>query len=250
MSDKSLIKLDNNMIKKVNGYDLSHLNALDLTELDSIRKQCIEDKYDPSLNEFEKMSIQWAIHYIESLMFQYGGSSYLANSFTLPSESKNIVYTTPKQRLDNQPQCDFKIEDWIDLVIKINLYDTTFNKGSSSCPFTLKQLGWSGLKLDILKALSVGVYKPRSQQVNNAISKLNKQISYMVGMDINPIETKGFGKSQYRVSNVKIELYDADERLMDAQRKTEHIYFSKEYDDGYQSDALQKHLSVDEDDIY
>ena len=52
----------------------------------------------------------------------------------------------------------------------------------------------------------------------------------MVGMDINPIETKGFGKSQYRVSNVKIELYDADEKLMDAQRKTEHIYLSKEYD--------------------
>ena len=52
----------------------------------------------------------------------------------------------------------------------------------------------------------------------------------MVGMDINPIDTKGFGKSQYRVSNVKIELYDADEKLMDAQRKTEHIYFSKEYD--------------------
>ena len=72
----------------------------------------------------------------------------------------------------------------------------------------------------------------------------------MVGMDINPIETKGFGKSQYRVSNVKIELYDADEKLMDTQRKTEHIYFSKEYDDGYQSNALQKHLSVDEDDIY
>ena len=72
----------------------------------------------------------------------------------------------------------------------------------------------------------------------------------MVGMDINPIETKGFGKSQYRVSNVDIQLYDADEKLIDAQKKTDHIHFSKDYDDGYQKDALQRHISLDEDDIY
>ena len=68
-------------------------------------------------------------------------------------------------------------------------------------------------------------------------------------MDIHPIEIEGFGKSQYRVSNVDIQLYDADEKLMDAQKKSDLIYFSKDYDDGYQKDAMQRHLSIDADDI-
>ena len=238
-------------ITQFSASELAHIRELPLSELESIRNHAIEHKYDPTLNEFQKRALQWVIDWIESLICQRSGMYYLVNSFSLPSELEHMVYSSPKEKLGNKPQCDFKIEDWESLIIKINVYDTTFHNvgSSSSCSFTLKQLKWTGLKLEILKDLSVGVYKPRSQQVNNAISQLNKQISYMVGMDIHPIETMGRGKSQYRVSNVKIELYDADERLMDAQKKTDRVYFSKNYDDGYQRDALQRHISVDEDDI-
>jgi len=103
---------------------------------------------------------------------------YLANSFTLPSELEHMVYSTPKQKLGNQPQCDFKIEDWDDLVIKTRAYYCSFHKesSSSSCLFTLNQLKWTGLKLEILKDLSVATYKPRNQQINNAQNSIKKSL--------------------------------------------------------------------------
>ena len=230
---------------------IPQFDGYDIIELNSIRKDAIDKMHDPSIPKEQKESFRLGIRELERKILE--GSFYQWYSTgEMPKElGTSIRFSTEEKHLANKPQCDFKIEDWSDLVIKINLYDCSFHKvdSSSSCMFTLKQLGWTGLKLDILKDLSVGVYKPRSQQVNNAISELNKQISYLVGMDINPIETKGYRKSQYRVSNVKIKLYDADERLMDAQKKTDHIYFGKEYDDGYQRDALQRHISVDDDDI-
>jgi len=230
---------------------VTSLPEFDIVEENSKRKEVIERLYDPTTPREHKEVYKLGIKKIERKITEYCWWHWETYG-EIPEElGTTIKFSYEEKRLANKRQCDFKIEDWSDLVIKINVYDCLFHKVSSSVstPFTLKQLKWTGLKLEILKDLSVGVYKPRSQQVNNAISELNKQISYLVGMDINPIETKGYRKSQYRVSNVKIELYDADERLMDAQKKTDRVYFSKNYDDGYQRDALQRHISVDEDDI-
>ena len=82
-------------IEKIMGNDLSHLNTLDLEELNSFKNLAIEQSVDPTLNEFQKASLIWVANYIESLMVQRSGIYWLSNNFTLPTESANIVYTNP-----------------------------------------------------------------------------------------------------------------------------------------------------------
>ena len=100
-NSKTLIRKDS---MELNGDDLSHLTTLELSELESVRNKTIEDMYEPTLNEFQKRSLQWLIDYIESLMFQKTGAYYVANSFSLPSESENIVYSTSKKALGKKPR--------------------------------------------------------------------------------------------------------------------------------------------------
>ena len=55
-------------IEKIMGNDLSHLNTLNLEEINSFKNLAIEQSVDPTLNEFQKASLIWVANYIESLM--------------------------------------------------------------------------------------------------------------------------------------------------------------------------------------
>ena len=221
----------------------------DISLLYETRERAIKDLEKPTLNEYQRKAIEWARNWCDDKIIQISGIDYLT-TYELPSELEGMIYTHPKQKAqDKWRQCDFKIEEWKDLTIKIFLHDVHFLKNGTTKvnEFSIKELKWKGLKLSILKDLAVGSYKGRGQSINNALSDLNKQISYMVGMDIHPIETMGHGKKLYRVSNVKIKLYDADELVMKTERKRNSIHFAKEHNDEYQADANQNRMREDND---
>ncbi len=245
---KTLIRKDS---MELNGDDLSHLITLELSELESVRNKTIEDMYDPTLNEFQKRSLQWLIDYIESLMFQKTGAYYVANSFSLPSESENIIYSTSKKALGKKPQCHFKIDEWSELLIKVFRHDVKFEKvgTATSNEFTFKQLGWRGQRLEILREFSVGIYKASSDTINSRISELNKQISYMVDLNTVPFEYDRSKKC--RISNVKIEFYDADEKFVDTKLRMDRFImndanFHKSYDEGYVPNSNDRNMSLDD----
>ena len=236
-------------IEKVVENDLSHLNTLDLEELNSFKKLAIEQSVDPTLNEFQKASLIWVANYIESLMVQRSGMYWLCNNFTLPTESANIVYSTPKDT--SKPQCSFKIDDWSELDIKLYRYDVIFVKlgTNSSSEFTYKKLGWSGKKLEIVREFSVGIYRGKSDIINSRISELNQQLSYMVGLNTQAFEYDR--KNKHRVSNVKIKFYTADEKWVNTELDSKRFImndanFYKSYDESYQENVNQERLVDDE----
>ena len=83
-----------NEIENIIGNDLSHLNTLDLEELNSFKNLAIEQLVDPTLNEFQRESLKWVINYIDSLMVQMSGIHWLSNNFTLPNESARDMFDT------------------------------------------------------------------------------------------------------------------------------------------------------------
>ena len=236
-------------IEKIVGNDLSHLNTLDIEELNSFKKLAIEQSVDPTLNEFQKASLVWVANYIESLMVQRSGIHWLCNNFTLPTESSNIVYSKPKDT--SEPQCSFKVDDWSELVIKVYTYDVIFEKvgTSSSSEFTYKKLGWSGQKLEIIREFSKGIYKEKSDSINSRMSELNQQLSYMVGLNTQAFEYDR--KRKHRISNVNIEFYDADEKFVDTELRNDRFRmndanFNRGYDESFQENANQDRLIDDE----
>ena len=201
--------------------------------------------YNPTFNDAQKRSMKWVVKFLEDKIIEVSGKTWLSTG-NLPSELTNIVFNPVAKRDTNKPQCDFKIEDWSDLIIKIGYKDTTFLKISThqTSNFKLSELGWNGLRLDILKALSVGIYKPKSDGISSRVYDLNRRIKRMVGMNINPIE-KDY-KNKCRISNVKIEVYNSDERLFDAQIKSDSMIgvgYNKEFDDGYDSNVIYLRIS-------
>jgi hypothetical protein len=245
-------------IEKIMGNDLSHLNTLDLEELNSFKNLAIEQSVDPTLNEFQKASLIWVANYIESLMVQRSGIYWLSNNFTLPTESANIVYTIPKKP-KKEPESKIKIDDWSELLIKVHAYKIEFQKkgSSTSQPFTLTDIGWYGLKLEIIKEFHDGYCIKRNDQVTSRVSELNKQLCDMFGLEQYPFIYDR--RKKYRTSLIDIEIYDANERLLDATLKLDRNVFNKSrsgltyanHDDGYQHDAMQNYLSlsdIDEDD--
>jgi len=247
-------------IEKIMGNDLSHLNTLDLEELNSFKNLAIEQSVDPTLNEFQKASLIWVANYIESLMVQRSGIYWLSNNFTLPTESANIVYTNPKKP-KKEPESKIKIDDWSELLIKVHAYRIEFQKKGSSTSqrFSFSDLGWNGLKLEIVKEFSNGYYLKRNDQITSRVSELNKQLCNMFGLEQYPFIYNR--RKKYRTSLITIEVYDAEERLLDATLKIDRNVlknsisdtYHTDYSDDYQHNSMQHHLSLsdmDEDDIY
>jgi hypothetical protein len=247
-------------IEKIMGNDLSHLNTLDLEELNSFKNLAIEQSVDPTLNEFQKASLIWVANYIESLMVQRSGIYWLSNNFTLPTESANIVYTIPKKP-KKEPESKIKIDDWSELLIKVHAYRIEFQKKGSSTSqnLTLTEIGWSGLKLEIVKEFHNGYCIKRNDQVTSRVSELNKQLCNMFGLEQYPFNYDR--RKKYRTSLIKIDVYDAEERLLDATLKVDRNVlknsisntYHSDYNDDYQHNSMQHHLSLsdmDEDDIY
>ena len=198
------------------------------------------------------------------------GSFYQwVNTGSMPEElGTTIRFSAEEKRLANKPQCDFKVEEFQDLGIKIGAYDVTFIKFSSSrtSTFSFKSLGWTPTMLGVLKDISIlDCHKvlpdQNKQSVSNDISKLNEQICYMVGLnhdkDNLPIYYDRVTKRRYS-NGIAITLYDSDEKCLDAQIKSDSMIgqsFRRESDNTRDDDALQDHLRQrdsidDEDDIY
>ena len=258
MSNKSL-RLNSSTLMQICGIDLSHLNLLDLTELESIRNKIIEDLYTLTLTEFERRSIESALDFISALMEARAGASYLLNSFTLPSEAHQIVYTAPKKPKVKH-KCEFQINDYSELLVKIFSYRIEFHKVGTTTnqSFTLKELKLSGGRLDILKEFSMGHYYKKSDTITSRISELNAMFSDLFGLEQYPF-TWNEGFKKYRISLVKIKVYDHEESYLESTLKADrHIVKNSigmhlnHIDEEYQENAMQEHLrieDIDEDDI-
>ena len=177
----------------------------------------------------------------------------------MPPDAKNIVYTTP-DKPKKEPESKIKIDDWSELLIKVHAFKIEFQKkgSSTSQPFTLTDIGWNGLKLEIIKEFHDGYCIKRNDQVTSRVSELNKQLCDMFGLEQYPFIYDR--RKKYRTSLITIEVYDAKERLLDATLKVDRNVFKNsisdtyhtDYNDDYQHNSMQHHLSLsdmDEDDI-
>jgi len=108
---------------------IPQFDGIDVTELYFIRNQALEESYNPTFNDAQKRSMKWVVKFLEDKIIEVSGKTWLSTG-NLPSELTNIVFNPVAKRDTNKPQCDFKIEDWSDLIIKIGYKDTTFLKVS------------------------------------------------------------------------------------------------------------------------
>ena len=247
---------------------LPQYDGFDPVELNSIRKDAIDKMHDPSIPKEQKESFRLGIRELEKTILK--GSFYQwCSTREMPEElGTTIRFSAEEKRLANKPQCDFKVEEFQDLGIKIGALDVTFIKFSANrtIPFNITNLGWTPTMLGVLKDISIlDCYKVQphqnKQSVSNDISKLNEQICYMVGLnhdkDNLPIYYDRATKRRYS-NGIAITLYDSDEKYLDAQIKSDSMIgqsFRRESDNTRDDDALQDHLRQrdsidDEDDIY
>ena len=258
MSNKSLIRLDSK-IEYVSDELSEELISLPLSEIDSLKRYAIEYQFSNDLNEFETRVIKDTINYYDELMRYKARAYFIQNSF-MPPDAKNIVYTnTDKPK--KEPESIIKIDDWSEFLIKVHAYRIEFQKKGSSTSqrFSFSDLGWNGLKLEIVKEFSNGYYLKRNDQITSRVSELNKQLCNMFGLEQYPFIYNR--RKKYRTSLITIEVYDAEERLLDATLKIDRNVlknsisdtYHTDYSDDYQHNSMQHHLSLsdmDEDDIY
>ena len=238
----------------------------DIVEANSIRKDAIDLLYDPTTPKEHKESFKRGIRRIEEQILDNSFNQWVSTG-KMPEElGTTIRFSYEEKRLANKPQCDFKVEEHLDLGIKIGALDITFIKFSANKTYTIsiKALGWTPTMLGVLKDISaLGCYKVQpnqnKQSVSNDVSELNKQICYMTGLEHDkdnlPIYYDRATKRRY--SRVAITLYDSDEKYLDAQIKSDKMIgktFRSELDDTRDDEALQNHLRlrdpIDDNDIY
>ena len=253
MSDKQKGKIvkggDNSTPTTLPQYD-----GFDPIEWNSIRKDAIDKLYDPITPREQKESFKLGIREIEKKILR-GSFNQWVSTGKMPEElGTTIRFSYEEKRLANKPQCDFKVEEFQDLGIKIGALDVTFIKFSANrtYPINITALGWTPTMLGVLKDISIlGSYsvKPNQnkQSVSNDVSELNKQICYMTGLEHDkdnlPIYYDRAKKRRY--SRVAITMYDSDEKYLDAQVRSDKsigVTFKPIHKDTRDDEAMQDHL--------
>lgn len=104
---------------------LPQFESVEITKLESVKNQVIEDRYKSDNTPFEIKAYERMIAQIEDYQMQFVKSHYYLNG-KFPNGIKEIVSYVPKA--SESPKVDFKIDEWSKLEIKIALYDVTFVK--------------------------------------------------------------------------------------------------------------------------
>ena len=216
---------------------------------------------DPSYDKYDKVILKESLDMIKAEVIGRARVVYDSTNY-LPSElgiTPLIKYCSKKPK--KEVRSNIKIDDWSELLIKVFAYRVEFQKKGSSTSqnCTPTELGWNGLKLEIVKEFSNSYCYKRNDQVTSRVSELNKQLCNMFGLEQKPfIYDK---RKKMRTTLIDIEIYDANERLLDATLKVDRNVFKNsisdtynvDYNDDYQHNSIQNHLSlsdIDEDDRY
>ena len=104
---------------------LPQFESIDITELESVKNQVIEDRYKPNNTPFEIKAYERMIAKIEDYQMQFVTSHYYLNG-KFPEGVKEITSYAPKPEIHNQIKVEIGIEGWNELEIKIGITDVVF----------------------------------------------------------------------------------------------------------------------------
>ena len=238
---------------------LPQFDDIELYELESIKRKAIEDSYSPELNPFQKESLKRTIEMVNDMMLNYSATFYITQG-KLHEDTYEINYTPYKAKILNRSNIDFKIESWSELIIKIGVYDVTFQKKSTNQDSrkTLKSLGWyRNIKEEIIRSLSIDYvlkyYHIKTtnnyQVIKNAVSEIRNVLIEFFGDLGDPIEYNNSQKGWE--PQIEIILLDAEEKVIATTEKLKHNELEKvgvtfikapDFNDDYQEDAAQDYL--------
>ena len=197
----------------------------DLYELDSLRKQFIDDLYDGSLNEFQKATYQRALFMIEEEMLNTSAYNLIQNG-----QLDEATYEIKYAQIHNEKTASFKIEEYNDLEIIISMYELTLRKISTGATdeYRLKKIGfYNNLEIEILREFSCNEYfkpkvfcsmssrkeKPRDQSVKNAIQDIKNFLKERFPNMPNTSIEWDYSNKGY-CTPIKVTFKDGEEKLL------------------------------------
>ena len=212
-----------------------------LSELESVKNQVIEDYYNPDNTPWEKRTYSRIIKKIELAQDQYAEEHYWLNG-KLPDDSKSVIsFVEPEPQIHNE--IDIGIESYSELETKIGMKEVVFQniQTNKSIERSLIKLKWvKNLKIDILRILSIEpIVKlhhfdlrnpPSKNSIKNAVSGLRRDFrSLFPNMPDDSFEYSRKGKGY--ISPIKITFLESDEYQLEMSKALEEGYtYNPEYE--------------------
>ena len=231
--------------KIMSASQVPNYESNNLYELDSLRRQFIDNLYDGSLNDFQKATYQKALNMIEEEMLNTSACNLIQNG-----ELDEATYEIKYAQIHNEKTASFKIEEYNDLEIIISMYELTLRKISTGATdeYRLKKIGfYNNLEIEILREFSCNEYfkprvfcsmslrkeKPRIQSVRNAIQDIKNFLKERFpNMPNTSIEWDSSIKGYY--TPIKVTFKDGEEKrlvLEESMRNKNLFTYGQEFDE-------------------
>ena len=210
--------------------NIPQFESFDLYELESRKRQAIEDRYKPDNTPFENKVYDSLVVSIEEHQLQYSMHHYALNG-TLPDGIKEVVIQTLDEEIHNEGSLGLGIEGWDELLIKIGLREVVFQNilTHKSIVRPLKsELNWhKNLKIEVLRIFSSstmvksGHFRHNGKQsIKNAITELRKDLCTLFpDLPDNPIEYDRKGKGW--LSPIQITMQQDDAYMVETSQRLE-----------------------------
>ena len=210
-----------------------------INELNAKREKALALINDPTTPKDHKFVYKVGLEKLQEEIANRAFSEWFVSD-VMPNEIGTSITFYAKEQINtmNRPQCEFKIDDKIDLLIKIGANNSiTFLQVSTGKhnTFTIDRLGWMPIGLGVLKDIATTqVSKPKGnkQSVSNQVKQINDDIQFMTGLKTRPIQYDR--KLKRRISKVAITMYDANDNYIDINKKVDNqvgIKYGDEFDD-------------------
>tara|TARA_B100001121_G_C18696115_1_gene625082 strand:+ start:4009 stop:4785 length:777 start_codon:yes stop_codon:yes gene_type:complete len=182
---------------------------------------------DPSYDKYDKIILKESLDKIKDEVIGRARVVYDSTNY-LPSElgiTPLIKYCSKKQK---KSVGSFKVDDLTEVVLKVYPNQVHLHKigTSKTDPFYYPELGWNDLHKSILMDLGVlGWYNEPIEYRKQNINIINTELKDLLGIKESPIS---YNKSMKRYeSDIEIKCYDADMKLMNAQREVDNFDVDK-----------------------
>ena len=182
---------------------------------------------DPNTDKYDKVILKASIDNVKAEVIDRVRVIY-DTTLLLPSElglTALVKYCSAKQK---KVVGSFKVDDMTEVVLKVYPNQVHLHKlgTSKTDTFYYPELGWNDLHKSILMDLGVlGFYNEDITYRKQNISIINKKLKNLLGLEESPIS---YNKSMKRYeSDIEIKCYDADMKLMNAQREVDNFDVDK-----------------------
>ena len=178
---------------------------------------------DLSYDKYDKIVLQESVDKTKAEVIGRARVVYDSTNY-LPSElglTALVKYCSTKQK---KAVGSFKVDDTTEVVLKIYPNQVHLNKigTSKTDPHYYPELGWNDVHKSILMDLGVlGFYNQPIDYRKQNINTINRTLKDLLGLGESPIQ---WNKNMKRYeSDIDIECYDADMKLMNAQFKVDKL---------------------------